>query len=54
MIIIDMPRLFERPRHLVLDFLAGLSAASHRSARCYVDELTSVLIEEHGVGMEES
>lgn len=50
MIVVDMPRLFERPRHLVLAFLAGLAAASGFSARCYVDELEAVLAEEQRAG----
>lgn len=43
MIVIDIPLLFERPRHLVLAFMAGLSCAAGFSARCYVDELVAVL-----------
>lgn len=49
MIVIDMPGLFERPRHLVLAFMAGLSAAAGRSARCYIDELEKML---RGAGAE--
>lgn len=43
MIIIDIPTLFERPRHLVLAFMAGLATAAGYSSRCYVDELEAVL-----------
>jgi hypothetical protein len=43
MIVIDIPRAFERPRCLVLAFMAGLSQAAGRSARCYVDELVLML-----------
>ncbi len=43
MIVIDIPRQFERPRHLVLAFMAGLSQAAGFSARCYVDELVMML-----------
>lgn len=48
MIVIDMPKLFERPRHLVLAFMAGLSSASGISARCYVDELEAMLCDGAG------
>lgn len=50
MIVLDIPRLFERPRHLVLAFMAGLSQAAGYSARCYVDEL--VLVLRDGAGAE--
>lgn len=44
MIVIDIPRIFERPRHLVLAFMAGLCSAAGWSARCYVDGLESLLL----------
>lgn len=43
MIVLDMPLLFERSRHLVLAFMAGLSCAAGVSARCYVEELERIL-----------
>lgn len=49
-IVIDIPLPFERPRHLVLAFMAGLSAAAGYSARCYVDELVLVLATEPSNG----
>jgi D-alanyl-D-alanine carboxypeptidase len=42
-ILLDIPRLFERPRHLVLAFMAGLSIANRISARLYVDALEAML-----------
>ena len=39
-----MPKLFERPQHLVLAFMAGLSLASGRSARLYVEKLMTVMM----------
>jgi hypothetical protein len=50
MIVVDIPRLFERPRHLVLAFMAGLSMASGLSARLYVDALETILCD--GAGAE--
>jgi hypothetical protein len=44
MIVIDMPRLFERPHHLVLAFMAGLCFAAGRSGRCYIEGLESALL----------
>ncbi len=51
MIVLDMPRLFERPRTAVLAFMAGLSMASGRSARLCVDALEKMLC--RGEGAEE-
>jgi len=42
-IVLDIPRMFERPRHLVLAFMAGLSMANGISARLYVDALEAML-----------
>lgn len=38
-----IPRRRERPRHLVLAFMAGLSRAAGLGARCYIDELEKLL-----------
>lgn len=40
---VEDPTRLPAPRHLVLAFMAGLSMAAGYSARCYVDELLSVL-----------
>ncbi len=50
MIVVDIPRLFERPRVLVLSFMAGLSMANGLSARLYVDALETEL--PNGAGAE--
>jgi hypothetical protein len=44
MIVVDIPSLFERPRALVLAFMAGLCSAAGWSSRCYVDGLEAVLL----------
>lgn len=50
MIVVDIPSLFERPRHLVLAFMAGLCCVAGWSARCYVDGLEAVLLSSAGTG----
>lgn len=49
MIVLDIPRLFERPRVAVLAFMAGLSLAAGCSARLYVELLVTVLCRGEGV-----
>ena len=43
MIVIHDLRQLERPYHLVLAFLAGLSLAGGYSARCYIEALEKLL-----------
>ena len=50
MIVLDIPNLFERPRVLVMAFMAGLSMAVGYSARLYVDALETEL--PNGAGAE--
>lgn len=50
MIVLDMPRLFERPRVLVMAFMAGLSMANGINARLYVEALETEL--PNGAGAE--
>jgi len=52
MTVIDLPRIFERPRYLVLAFMAGLSVAAGRSSRLYVDALAAELCSGEGNGAE--
>lgn len=44
MIVVDIPVLFERPRHIVLAFMAGLSKAAGRSGRSYFEELALIVV----------
>lgn len=43
MIVVDIPREFERPRHLVMAFMAGLSMAAGVSGRSYFEQLVLML-----------
>ena len=48
MIVIDIPHQFERPRVLVLAFMAGLRSAAGLSARLYIDQLEALLCTMNG------